>query len=158
MIRSDAEDLPFGDSSFDFVWSWGVIHHTPNTWLAVDEIHRVLREGGQTRVMVYHRHSVKYWLYTVLLKGILGLELLHLSRQELLNRYSDGHIAQYFSRSEAIELFRKFSDIEVLVRGQRSEALPKLHRRIDVGEHWFDPVVRIVTDNFGVFLIVCATK
>jgi SAM-dependent methyltransferase len=42
---------------FDLVYSNGVIHHTPDTSSAVNEIHRVTRSGGQARVMVYHRNS-----------------------------------------------------------------------------------------------------
>jgi 2-polyprenyl-3-methyl-5-hydroxy-6-metoxy-1,4-benzoquinol methylase len=29
--RADAESLPFDDGAFDFVWSWGVIHHSART-------------------------------------------------------------------------------------------------------------------------------
>src|SRR5829696_6983275 len=42
---ADAEALPFQDDSFDRVYSWGVLHHTPNTPRAVDEALRVLRPG-----------------------------------------------------------------------------------------------------------------
>ena len=49
----DAEALPFPDGSFDVVYSWGVIHHSPNTAQAAREILRVLKPGGSFRVMVY---------------------------------------------------------------------------------------------------------
>ncbi len=42
----DAENLDLADNSFDIVYSWGVIHHSPNTQKAADEIFRVLKPGG----------------------------------------------------------------------------------------------------------------
>src|SRR5262249_44101485 len=31
ILQADAENLPFPNKSFDFVWSWGVIHHSSRT-------------------------------------------------------------------------------------------------------------------------------
>lgn len=42
----DAECLNFPANSFDIVYSWGVIHHSPDTQKAVNEIFRVLKPGG----------------------------------------------------------------------------------------------------------------
>lgn len=67
----DSENLPYTDNSFDIVWSWGVIHHTPNTPQAFKEIIRVLNSGGKAKIMIYHRHSVLaylFWLKHALLK------------------------------------------------------------------------------------------
>lgn len=56
--EADAEHLPFADNSFSLVYSWGVMHHSPDTSRAFREAHRVLRPGGVLRVMIYHRPSV----------------------------------------------------------------------------------------------------
>lgn len=58
LLVSDARRLPFRDASFDLVYSWGVIHHSPDTAAAAREITRVLRPGGLARVMVYQRRSL----------------------------------------------------------------------------------------------------
>ncbi len=61
---ADAEQLPFADASFDYVYSWGVLHHTPDTRQAMREAMRVLRPGGRLCVMVYARHAwVSYGLW-----------------------------------------------------------------------------------------------
>lgn len=68
----DAENLPFPDASFDLVWSWGVLHHTPMSTRALREAARVLRPGGRYAVMVYHRRSwvaAAAWARFGLLRG-----------------------------------------------------------------------------------------
>ena len=42
----DAENLNFPDESFDKVYSWGVLHHSPDTPKAIAEVWRVLKRGG----------------------------------------------------------------------------------------------------------------
>jgi SAM-dependent methyltransferase len=61
--QADAECLPFPDASFDLVYSWGVIHHTPDTEQCVAEIWRVLRPGGKLILMLYHAHG--WWEYRI---------------------------------------------------------------------------------------------
>jgi len=74
--EADAEQLPFPDGSFDRVSSNGVLHHTPNMETALREIRRVLRPGGEARVLVYNRRSFHYWLFQVLWQGIRHGQLL----------------------------------------------------------------------------------
>jgi ubiquinone/menaquinone biosynthesis C-methylase UbiE len=72
---ADAEALPFDDRSFDRVSSNGVLHHTPDILAAIREIHRVLRPGGEARVLVYNRWSFHYWLFQVWHQGIRNRQL-----------------------------------------------------------------------------------
>ncbi len=75
VVTGDAEHMPFADRSFDRVSSNGVLHHTPNMKAALAEILRVLRPGGEARILVYNRSSVYYWLTQVLHKGLIERQL-----------------------------------------------------------------------------------
>lgn len=71
IVEGDAEALPFPDRTFDRVSSNGVLHHTPDMPAALREIQRVLRPGGEARLIVYNRNSFHYWLKQVLGYGLL---------------------------------------------------------------------------------------
>lgn len=58
----NAERLSFPDETFDWVFSHGVLHHTPNTQAAIDQAYRVLRPGGRAIIMLYHKHSFNYFV------------------------------------------------------------------------------------------------
>ena len=69
---ADAERLPFPDERFDLIYSWGVLHHSPDTLKAFQEVYRVLRPAGVARLMIYHRLSLTVlmlWLRYGLLRG-----------------------------------------------------------------------------------------
>lgn len=57
----NAESLSFDDESFDTVYSYGVLHHTPNPAAALSEVHRVLKPGGRAIIMLYHKRSFNYY-------------------------------------------------------------------------------------------------
>ena len=67
---ADAEALPYDDNSFDLVYSWGVIHHSPNTEQCLREIVRVAKPGGTIKIMIYNRHSL-FAYYRYLIAGLL---------------------------------------------------------------------------------------
>jgi 2-polyprenyl-3-methyl-5-hydroxy-6-metoxy-1,4-benzoquinol methylase len=60
--QENAERLTFEDNSFDIVYSFGVLHHTPAPEQAVREVHRVLKPGGVALIMLYHRYSFNYYV------------------------------------------------------------------------------------------------
>jgi SAM-dependent methyltransferase len=69
---ADAEALPFPTNTFDLAYSWGVLHHTPDTQKALAELVRVAKPGGEIKIMLYNRRSLnamKCWVKFALLKG-----------------------------------------------------------------------------------------
>jgi SAM-dependent methyltransferase len=62
-LQADAEHLPLSDATVDVAYSWGVIHHTPDTQACVDELRRVLRPGGRLILMLYSRQG--WWYYRI---------------------------------------------------------------------------------------------
>lgn len=55
---ADAGYLPFADNHFDYVYSFGVLHHAADTAKTITEVYRVLKPGGEARIMLYHRRSI----------------------------------------------------------------------------------------------------
>jgi ubiquinone/menaquinone biosynthesis C-methylase UbiE len=55
---ADGEALPFPSNHFDCVYSFGVLHHTPDMRRAIEEIRRVLRPGGICVAMFYAKYSL----------------------------------------------------------------------------------------------------
>jgi len=69
---SDAEHLLFPDDTFDVVYSYGVMHHSPDTPQCIREAWRVLKPGGALRIMIYHHASLTgfmLWLRYGFLRG-----------------------------------------------------------------------------------------
>lgn len=69
---ADAEHIPYTENFFDLTYSWGVIHHSPDTIRCLDEIIRVTKPGGTIKLMVYNRRSLfAFYMYLryALLKG-----------------------------------------------------------------------------------------
>jgi SAM-dependent methyltransferase len=119
---TDGESLPFADESFDVVYSNGVLHHTPDTAGAVREVYRVLRPGGEARVMLYHRGSAYYWGQIIFRYGLLHGQLLRGdSPEEIMSRYVEVNegggrpLVKVYSRREARKLFSMFRVVKIQV-------------------------------------------
>lgn len=91
---ADARRLPFSDTAFDYVYSWGVIHHSPDIERSVSEIVRVLKPGGRFGIMVYNRKSLLHRYMTEYVEGFLHYENQFLGPLALASRYGDGQRAE----------------------------------------------------------------
>lgn len=119
-LLGDGEFLPFKTGVFDCIYAFGVLHHTPNPELAVAEIHRILKNGGKTIVALYHRDSAFYWVYTVLIRGIVLMGLWKKGYQRLMSEIesrsgnSDAMpLVKVYSRNEVHKMFREFRKIRL---------------------------------------------
>lgn len=126
VLQMDAEKMSFPDASFDFVWSWGVIHHSSDTNAILRQIHRVLKPGGKVTFMVYHQSLwntyVRGWLYYGLLKGGLfrGLDA-----HRLIQMNTDGALARYYTADELrAELGESFELTRLDYLGNRLQLVP----------------------------------
>lgn len=129
-LHADAETFPFKDDSFDVVYSNGVIHHTPNTHHVVQEIHRVLKPGGKTIVMVYAETSLHYWVELVWKLGVRQQMLEGYSMGEVLSRHVEisengaKPLVKVYSKGQLRDLFKLFSHIKIYQRQLIQEEIP----------------------------------
>lgn len=163
--RVDAEALPFEDGCFDLVYSWGVLHHSPDTARAFAEVCRVLKPGGTFRGMVYHVPSWSGWMIWLLHGPLRGRPLRSVKDAIFEHLESPGTKAYTLGEADA------------LLRGAGFEP-PRLATRLNPGdlldirpsEKYRHPLyrwvwrlyprwlVRALGDRFGLNLLIEAHK
>ena len=153
-ICGDAENMPFGDASFDVVYSNGVIHHIPQTGQVVDEIFRVLKPGGKAIIMVYRENSLRYWrnVYEIgLAQGMLENWSMGeiMSRTVELSTSGARPLVKVYTSRQVRDLFKNFSDMNIYRRQMVASEVPKWLR--------FVPLTRLER-LIGWNLIVKAVK
>lgn len=71
-LQADLNRLPLRPGSFDFVYSIGVLHHTPDTRAAFRALARMTRPGGRFSVWVYRRNT---WAQELLNDGARSISV-----------------------------------------------------------------------------------
>lgn len=161
--QADAEHLPFPDASFDLVYSWGVLHHSPNTPQAIKEVLRVLRPGGVARVMIYHRWSMTGYMLWGRYGLMTGRPWRSLTSIYAAHLESPGTKA--YTRAQAREMFGGFGKVAVDIQlnhgdllqgevGQRHRG-PLLRLAKSLWPRW---IVRKFFSRHGLYLMITATK
>lgn len=136
---ADAGCLPFPTNSYDYVYSFGVLHHAADTAATVDQVHRVLRPNGEARIMLYHRRSIN--------------ELVHrLTRIPFEEKDAICPVVRRFTHTEVRFLFRAFNKVEIKSEYVYGEGYGKIFR---LTPRWlYDWLSR----HFGWHLMIVATK
>lgn len=129
--------LPFEDSSFDIVYSHGVLHHVPEIKQASAEIARVLKPDGELIAMLYAKRSLNYLLSISVVRrlGLIGAYLVgapgnalvaehlgnakeaglfnYLSMKNFIHRNTDGPRNPYSKVYSLADVEKDFSEFEI---------------------------------------------
>ena len=165
LLSTDAENLPFDDNSFDIVYSWGVLHHTPDTRRAFEEVFRVLKPGGSVKAMIYHDPSwtgLMLYIQHALMRG-------HPSRKikEVVFEHLESPGTKTYTVGEARQFLGEigFCNVELTTRlGPGDLLMIKPSKKYDsaffkmiwkIYPRWF---VRLMGDRYGLSLLIAASK
>lgn len=129
---ADAENLPFGNDTFDIVYSNGVLHHSENTDKCIEEVYRVLKPNGTAVIMLYSRHSAQFWANTFI-KAIITGEFFKFKEPEWLGRLSEGKpkfgvtknpLTRVYSSKQIRKTFKDFQIVSLRKNGFLFSQLP----------------------------------
>jgi SAM-dependent methyltransferase len=166
----DAENLPFPDANFDIYYSWGVLHHTPDTRKALKEAWRVLKPGGTLKLMLYHYPSVFAYLVWMLYGPLKGK---FVSPRKIIFDHVESPGTKSFTEAEMREMLAGCGAgpaIDPPVRIQTYLASPDFlsfglsekyqNRKWQFIQHIYPRrlVKLLVGNRFGTFMTIEATK
>ena len=160
---ADAENLPYDDDSFDLVYSWGVLHHSPDTPKAIDGVFRVLRRGGVARIMIYHKYSITgymLWLRYGLMRGRPFRSL-----DDIYGHHLESPGTKAYTVEQTQRMFANFSEVKIkpqlsfgdLLQGEVGQrhrgAMLTVAKKL--WPHW---LIKTIFKNHGLYLLITARK
>jgi len=159
----DAENLSFPNNSFDQVYSWGVLHHSPDTPKAISEVWRVLKPDGLASIMIYHKWSIVGFMLWIRY-GLLRLRP-WLTLNKIYSTYLESPGTKAYSVEEAKDMLRAFRTVVIKTPlthgdllesdvGQRHRGLMLKLARL-VWPRWF---INLALPNAGLFMLIEARK
>jgi ubiquinone/menaquinone biosynthesis C-methylase UbiE len=157
---SDAEQLPFPDDTFDIVYSYGVMHHSPDTPQCIREAGRVLKPGGALRIMIYHHPSLTGFMLWLRYGWLRGKSLRQVVRDHLespgTKSYTQEEARAMLQGFEQIEFRQVFSPGDLLLNEPSARFQGWAYRMIWRLYPRF--LVRRFGGRLGLFLLISARK
>jgi len=107
VVRASARQLPFKDSSFDAIYSFGVLHHIPDVEPVIAGLASIVKKDGEVILMLYNKESLLYAYSILFSHRDEGL-----TEDQLISRYSERILGcpytRVYNKDEAIGLLSPF--------------------------------------------------
>lgn len=121
LTTGDAENLPYEDNTFDFIYSFGVIHHSPDTDKIVSEVHRVLKPGGKCFITVYNKNSIFFYWSTFLINYMIRKGYKERTLKQQISKIeapgtNEDLVIKLYKKKEFLSLFKDFNKRKAYVR------------------------------------------
>jgi ubiquinone/menaquinone biosynthesis C-methylase UbiE len=157
---ADAEHLPFADCAFDVVYSYGVMHHSPDTAQCLQEAWRVLKPGGEARIMLYHHASLTgfmLWLRYGIWRGQSVRQCVY-ERLESpgTKTFTMGEVRALMRDFEKVSIEQVFGPGDLLLNRPSSRFRQPVYRLI--WKLFPRSLVRKLGRRWGLFLLITARK
>lgn len=157
LTTGDAETLPYSSDSMDFVYSFGVLHHTPNMEKAINEVYRVLKPGGECYIAVYNKNSIFYKWSICINEWLMGRQYKKYTLKQRLSliEYPNDNpnlVVKLHTKSDLKRIFKKFAPVKIEINHLTRDCIIKGNRLFS------DKMIQRLSTRFGWYLIVKANK
>jgi len=146
-------------ATYDLVYSFGVIHHTPHPENVIDQIRSYVKPGSTIKIMVYYRYSWKVlWIIMTYGKGQFW------RMNELVAAYSEAQagcpVTYIYSKQEARNLLEGFEIVDMQVDHIFPYYIPD-YKQYKYTKEWYfrwmpQPLFRWLEKSFGWHLCITA--
>jgi ubiquinone/menaquinone biosynthesis C-methylase UbiE len=166
VATGDVEALDLPSDYFDVVYSYGVLHHTPDTPQAIREVYRVTKPGGTARVMIYNARGLVFfyeWLVLCLLQRKLFRSI-----REAVFYHNESFGTKLYTTRQARNMFSQFRLVHIRTVVASGDVLDwdlsdryRRVRLIRMLKYLSRPVKHfrpLIPAAFGAFMLIEATK
>lgn len=136
------------NEKYDLIYSFGVLHHTPDINKALKNIYSMLKDGGELKIMLYAKNSWKYF------RIIDGLD-----QYEAQNNVP---IANVYTKEEVLDLLKDFKNIKIEQTHIFPYKIPEYKQQKFIKEDYFecmpDDLFNCLKKNLGWHLCITCYK
>jgi SAM-dependent methyltransferase len=142
------EELSKVGNEFDLIYSFGVIHHSPNPQQIIDNCMELLKPGGTLKVMVYAEDSWKKMMID--------------SKLDQYEAQSNCPIAFTYTKLQIYEMFKEYRNIRIAQDHIFPYKIPAYKKYEYEREDWFasmpEEIFRMLEKKMGWHLCVTCQK